>query len=146
MLERSKGRRQTKRDPHHCLVAKRDLQRLRETTPTENSRLEGFRWQPHYQARVLWANNLHTLNPDIKETSTSRNQLDSRTTTFGMKRKTKIGIWNVRTLRETGKLRQAVACMRNYGLNILGMSEVRWRGYILEGPRMIVLAEKAWVY
>ena len=44
-----------------------------------------------------------------------------------MKRKTKIGIWNVRTLRETGKLRQAVACMKNYGLNMLGMSEVRWR-------------------
>ena len=34
-----------------------------------------------------------------------------------------------RTLRETGKLRQAVACMRNYGLNILGMSEVRWREF-----------------
>ena len=46
-----------------------------------------------------------------------------------MKRKTKIGIWNVRTLRETGKLGQAVACMRNYGLSILGMSEVRWRGF-----------------
>ena len=46
-----------------------------------------------------------------------------------MKREIKIGIWNVRTLRETGKLRQAVACMKSYGLNILGMSEVRWREY-----------------
>jgi hypothetical protein len=34
-----------KRETHpHCLVAKRDLQRLRETTPSENSLLGGFRW------------------------------------------------------------------------------------------------------
>jgi hypothetical protein len=110
-------------------VVKRDLQRLGETTPTENSRLEGFRWQPHHQAWVLWANNRHSLKQAVKETSTKKNQTDSRSTTFGMKRKTKIGIWNVRTLRETGKLSQAVACMRNYGLNILGMSEVRWREF-----------------
>jgi len=73
-------------------VAKRDLQRQRETTPTENSLLEGFRWQPHHRAQVLWANNLHILNPAIKETSTGRNQTDSRSTTFGMKRIMKIGI------------------------------------------------------
>ena len=76
---------------------------------------------------MLWANNPHILNQVIKETSTKKNRTDSRSTTFGATRKTKIGIWNVRTLRETGKLRQAVACMTNYGLNILGMSEVRWR-------------------
>jgi len=46
--------------------------------------------------------------------------------TSGMKRKIKIGMWNVRTLREIGKLRQAVACMKSYGFNILGMSELRW--------------------
>jgi vacuolar-type H+-ATPase subunit I/STV1 len=85
-------------------VAKRDLQRLRETTPTENSLIEGFRWQPHHQARVLWANNLHTLNQAIKEMPTERNQTDSRSTTFGMKRTTKIWIWNVRTLKESGRL------------------------------------------
>jgi hypothetical protein len=67
-------------------VAKRDLQRLRETTPTENRLLEGFRWQPHHPARVLWANNLHILNRAIKETPTGRNQTDPRSTIFGMKR------------------------------------------------------------
>ena len=81
-------------------VSGKCLQRLRETTPTENSRLEGFRWQPNHQVRVLWANNLHILNQAIKETSTKKNQTDSRLTTFGMKRKTKIGIWNIRTLWE----------------------------------------------
>ena len=43
-----------------------------------------------------------------------------------MKMIMKIGVWNVRTLGESGRLRHAVACMKSYGLNILGMSEVRW--------------------
>jgi hypothetical protein len=43
-----------------------------------------------------------------------------------MKRITKIGIWNVRTLQESGRLRQALACTKSYGLSILGMSEVTW--------------------
>ena len=30
-------------------------------------------WQPHHQARVLWADNRHTLNRIIKETPTSGN-------------------------------------------------------------------------
>ena len=35
----------------------------------------------------------------------------------------------MRTLRESGRLRQAVACMKIYGLNILGMSKLRWSGF-----------------
>ena len=35
----------------------------------------------------------------------------------------------MRTLREIGRLRQAVACMKTYDLNIVGMSEVRWSGF-----------------
>jgi hypothetical protein len=46
-----------------------------------------------------------------------------------MTRITKVGVWNVRTLREIGRLRQAVACMKTYDLNIVGMSEVRWSGF-----------------
>ena len=53
MLETSKGRCQTKRDPplppsykNHCLVVKRDLQRLGETTLTENNLLEGLGGSP----------------------------------------------------------------------------------------------------
>jgi len=75
-----------------------------------------------------------------------------------MKRITKIGTWNVRTLRENGRLRQTVACMKSYGLNILGMSEVRWSGFgemttqdgatffILEDLRVKMRAVKMWVY
>ena len=39
--------------------------------------------QPHHQARLLWANNLHILNQAIKEMSIKKNQTDSRSTTFG---------------------------------------------------------------
>jgi len=87
-------------------VAKRDLQRLRETTPTENSLLEGFRWQPHHHSRVLWANNLPISNQAIKETSTGRNQTDSASTNVDMKSITKIGIWNVRTLQRGTRRRE----------------------------------------
>ena len=58
--------------------------------------------------------------------STRGNWTDSKLTTFGMKRITKTGIWNVRTLRVSGRLQQAEACMKSYGLDILGMREVRW--------------------
>ena len=61
--------------------------------------------------------------------STRGNRTDSKSTTFGMKTITKIGIWNVRTLSESGRLQQAVVCMKSYGLNIFGMSEVRWNGF-----------------
>jgi hypothetical protein len=36
-------------------------------------------------------------------------------TTFSMKRKTKIGFWNARTLRESGKLKQVVKEQRGEG-------------------------------
>jgi len=33
---------------HHCLVYKRDLQKLGEETPTENQPAQRLRWQPHH--------------------------------------------------------------------------------------------------
>jgi hypothetical protein len=59
----------------------------------------------HHREWVLWGNNPHTLNPIIKETEVKLSQTDTMLTTFGMKQKTKIGFWNVRTLRESGKLK-----------------------------------------
>lgn len=47
-------------------------------------------------------------------------------TTYGMKRKTRIGFWNVRTLRESSKSKQVAKVMGEYKLDILGLSEVRW--------------------
>jgi hypothetical protein len=41
------------------------------------------------------------------------NQTDPKLTTFGMKRLTKTGVWNVRTLREGGRLLKAVACRKS---------------------------------
>ncbi|XP_005113130.1 indoleamine 2,3-dioxygenase 2 [Aplysia californica] len=44
--------------------------------------------------------------------------------------KTKVitGLWNVRTMYETGKLAQVTAEMRRYGLHVLGISESHWTG------------------
>jgi hypothetical protein len=46
---------------------------------------------------------------------------------FGMKRKTRIGFWNIRTLREYGKLKQVEKKMAHYKLDIMGLSEIRWK-------------------
>ena len=44
------------------------------------------------------------------------------------KNKTRIGNWNVRTMFETGKAGQVAREMKRYKLDILGISECRWRG------------------
>lgn len=50
-------------------------------------------------------------------------------TTFGLKKKIRVGFWNVRTLYEVGKLHQAINEMETYKLDVLGMSEVRWNEF-----------------
>ena len=40
----------------------------------------------------------------------------------------KIGAWNVRTLKETGRLWQVTSEMKRYDLSILGISEIHWKG------------------
>ena len=42
---------------------------------------------------------------------------------------TRVGFWNVRTLNQSGKLAQATKEFDTYNLDMLGMSEVRWKGY-----------------
>ena len=55
--------------------------------------------------------------------------MDLGTTTFGMKKDTIIGFWNVRTLYQAGKLRQLTAEAERYKVDILGVSEVRWNEF-----------------
>jgi hypothetical protein len=38
----------------------------------------------------------------------------------------RIGLWKVRTLNESGKLRKLIKEMEVYRLDILGLSEVKW--------------------
>ena len=40
----------------------------------------------------------------------------------------KIGLWNVRTMYETGKCAHVVFEMQRFKLDILGTSEMRWNG------------------
>jgi hypothetical protein len=49
---------------------------------------------------VLLANNLHTLTTLIKETEMKIKRSDARGDPFGMKLKTRIGFWNVRTIED----------------------------------------------
>ena len=44
------------------------------------------------------------------------------------KQETKIATWNVRTLYQSGKLDQVLREFDNYGLDMLGISEMRWTG------------------
>jgi hypothetical protein len=37
-----------------------------------------------------------------------------------------IGLWNFRTLAQSGKLKQVCRELENYKVNILDMSEVKW--------------------
>ena len=52
----------------------------------------------------------------------------------------KIGTWNVRTLTDPGKLDNIKQEMKRLGINILGLSEVRWKGageQVEDGYRII---------
>jgi hypothetical protein len=66
----------------------------------------------------------------IKEILTRESLTAQRKTTFGLKCKTRISLWNVRTLAKSGKLKRVCREMENYKLNILGMCEVRYFGEI----------------
>jgi len=44
-----------------------------------------------------------------------------------MKWKVRIGFWNVRTLREYGKLKQVEKELTSYKSDIMGLSEIRWK-------------------
>jgi hypothetical protein len=45
-----------------------------------------------------------------------------------MKKRTRIGYWNIRTMLESSGLSQVLKEMANYKLDLLGLSEKRWRG------------------
>ena len=61
--------------------------------------------------------------------SESRNEAGSPTAeALHPKRTTRIGIRNVRTLNQTGKLSQVVREFDKYRLDLLGLCETRWTG------------------
>ena len=49
--------------------------------------------------------------------------MDKTMMTFAMKRTTKLGCWNVRSLRQVGRLKQVCAEMINYDLDIRGIGK-----------------------
>jgi hypothetical protein len=47
---------------------------------------------------------------------------------IGMKRQTRIGFWNIRTMLEASRLSQVLKEMIHYKLDLLGLSETRRNG------------------
>jgi hypothetical protein len=56
-------------------------------------------------------------------------RMNETLSTLGLKEVTEIGIWNVRTLYEKGKIQQLESEMIDYKLDIPGVSEVRWNQF-----------------
>ncbi|KAI5712725.1 hypothetical protein M8J75_010736 [Diaphorina citri] len=46
-----------------------------------------------------------------------------------MKYRTRLGLWNIRTMSDAGTLRVVEREMKNYNLEILGLNETRWNGF-----------------
>ena len=63
-----------------------------------------------------WADHVRQVSPD-RHPATVRNGT-----------KLKIGTWNVRTLAQPGKLDNIIQEMKRMNLNVLGLSEMRWKG------------------
>ena len=65
----------------------------------------------------------------VNGSSESRKEAtDRKMEVLSSKTKTRIGVWNVRTKYETGKLAQVTEEMQRYMLHNLGVSDRRWTG------------------
>ncbi|KAK9717672.1 hypothetical protein QE152_g23606 [Popillia japonica] len=67
-----------------------------------------------------------SLNTHITETNTKQK-------VFGMKNRTRIGTWNVRTMLGPATLAQTIKEMEVLHIKVLGLSEIRWPG---QGERL----------
>lgn len=69
-----------------------------------------------------------TETQQTNETSTKNKTGTEQTlTTFGTRTRTRFGTWNVRTMLEATKLAQIAREFRSYKLELLGLSETRWK-------------------
>ena len=59
---------------------------------------------------------------------TQQEDQDRQSATFGNRAMLKIATWNVRTLFQKGKLANVQHEMNRLGIDILGLSENRWKG------------------
>jgi hypothetical protein len=60
----------------------------------------------------------------IKETLTRKIKVERGKMTFGLKCKTKTGLWNVWTIAHSGKLKQVCREMENYKLDISANNDI----------------------
>lgn len=65
--------------------------------------------------------------------------------TFGLRKRTRVGFWNVKTMLETSKLAQITKEMENYRIDVLGLSETRWNGvgeHVTAGEELLIYSGK----
>jgi hypothetical protein len=64
----------------------------------------------------------------IKEKEARINHTALSTTMIGMKKRTRIGFWNIRTMLEASRMSQVLKEMTHYKLDLLGLSNTRGNG------------------
>jgi len=64
----------------------------------------------------------------MKETEARINHTAHSMTTIGMKQRTRIGFWDIRTMLEASRLSQVKKEMTHYKLELLGLSDTTWNG------------------
>ena len=85
-------------------------------------------------------NNVPCNTQSEEETGEKGERLDRKVEEREKRGRLGIGTWNVRTLNEGGKLEGVKREMKRCGLNVLGVSEVRWKGQgdcMSDGVRII---------
>ena len=78
--------------------------------------------------RITFTDVLAGEGPPGRMTRQSQSQRDPRQliSLLSTRHTIRIGTWNVRSMYQTGKASSIAEEMRNYSLEILGLSEVRW--------------------
>src|SRR6266496_1626726 len=71
-------------------------------------------------------NNVPFKTQSKAETGERRETMDGKWKEEG--ERLRIGTWNVRSLNKFGRSKEVKQVMERYRLNILGVSEVRWKG------------------
>ena len=68
------------------------------------------------------------MGSDAPQVRPDRQQATALNSKLNLKKKIKIATWNLRTMRTRGKLENVKREMERLNVNILGISEMRWKG------------------
>ena len=124
---------------------------LRAATQQRATEVEGraAAWSSHLGCSVQSTSNLsynegYMLNPkgsvELEETHKKGGSNPKASSLCSTPPTIRVGAWNARTMLRKGKLENVKLEMRRMGLNILGLSEVRWKeggDFVSDGVRVM---------